>query len=281
MFPMSGLLLETPLINRKSNIIITPKLSLILNGSQPSSDKVSNEESTNNSYSLLNSNTLNRYTGTDKLDNSKRLNYGIDVSKDLLNLSLSQSYEFDAKSNYNKDLGLNDYMSDLLGSLSFDGLNNDLQHKFRFNVDQGLIKSQLFTYKNTNIIGTSKITYSQERVENNSILESGSETLSIGFSSNKFLNYSKINLSSSFDLIKNDPTAYTIGYSYFDECFGINLDFDRSFYSDRDLKPKDMLTLMFSFKYLGTYKSTNLAVSELDKQDVQWEAGSINNDKFN
>ena len=30
---------------------------------------------------------------------------------------------------------------------------------------------------------------------------------------------------------------------------------------------------MFSFKYLGTYKSTNLAVSELDKQDIQWETG--------
>ena len=280
MFPMSGLSLEAPLINRKRNMTITPKLSLILNGSQPSSDKVSNEESTNNSYSLLNTNTLNRYTGTDKLDNSKRINYGIDISKDLLKLSLSQSYEFNANSNYNKDLGLNDYMSDVLGSINYDGLNNDLQHNFRFNVDQGLIKSQSFTYKNTNIIGTSEIKYSQERVENNSILESGTETLDINFSSNKFFNYSKINLSSTFDLIKDDPTKYKFGYSYFDECFGVNLDFNRSFYSDRDLKPADTLTLMFSFKYLGSYKSTNLAVSEIDKQDIQWESGSVDEAKF-
>ncbi len=280
MFPMSGLSLEAPLINRKRNMTITPKLSLILNGSQPSSDKVSNEESTNNSYSLLNTNTLNRYTGTDKLDNSKRINYGIDISKDLLKLSLSQSYEFDANSNYNKDMGLKDYMSDLLGSINYDGLNNDLQHNFRFNVDQGLIKSQSFTYKNANIIGTSEIKYSQERVENNSILESGTETLDINFSSNKFFNYSKINLSSTFDLIKDDPTKYKFGYSYFDECFGVNLDFNRSFYSDRDLKPADTLTLMFSFKYLGSYKSTNLAVSETDKQDIQWESGSVDEAKF-
>ena len=280
MFPMSGLSLEAPLINRKRNMTITPKLSLILNGSQPSSDKVSNEESTNNSYSLLNSKELNRYTGTDKLDNSKRINYGIDISKDLLKLSLSQSYEFDANSNYNKDMGLKDYMSDLLGSINYDGLNNDLQYDFRFNVDQGLIKSQSFTYKNANIIGTSEIKYSQERVENNSILESGTETLDINFSSNKFFNYSKINLSSTFDLIKDDPTKYKFGYSYFDECFGVNLDFNRSFYSDRDLKPADTLTLMFSFKYLGSYKSTNLAVSEIDKQDIQWESGSVDEAKF-
>ena len=60
------------------------------------------------------------------MDNSKRINYGIDISKDLLKLSLSQSYEFNANSSYNKDLGLNDYMSDLLGTISFDGLNENV-----------------------------------------------------------------------------------------------------------------------------------------------------------
>ena len=28
---------------------------------------------------------------------------------------------------------------------------------------------------------------------------------------------------------------------------------------------------MFSFKNLGAYKSSNLAVSEQDKQDINWE----------
>jgi LPS-assembly protein len=280
-FPMSGLIIETPIINRKNNIRIEPKVSFIINGSQPSSNKVSNEESSNNSYSLLNVGALNRYTGTDKLDNSKRVNYGIGLNKDPIKFSLSQSYEFDANSNYNKDVGLKDYMSDLLGSFTFSGTNNSLGHNFRFNVDQGLINSQSLSYENTNKIGKTKINYYQQRVENNSILESGSETLGINFSSNKFLNYSKINLSSSFDLIKDDPTSYTFGYSYFDECFGINLDFNRSFYSDRDLKPRDTLSLMFSFKYLGSYKSTNLAVSELDKQDIRWESSGIDDAKFN
>ena len=30
---------------------------------------------------------------------------------------------------------------------------------------------------------------------------------------------------------------------------------------------------MFSFKHLGTYSSTNLAVSETDKQNIRWETG--------
>ena len=53
-FPMSGIYFETPIINRINNLYILPKISLVINGSQPSSVKVSNEESTNNSYSLLN-----------------------------------------------------------------------------------------------------------------------------------------------------------------------------------------------------------------------------------
>ena len=73
---------------------------------------------------------------------------------------------------------------------------------------------------------------------------------------------------------------YSIGYSYFDECFGINIDFNRKSYEEDNLKPQDILTLMFSFKNIGSYKSTNLAVSENDKQDIEWENINIDNDKF-
>ena len=32
---------------------------------------------------------------------------------------------------------------------------------------------------------------------------------------------------------------------------------------------------MFSFKNIGSYKSTNLAVSETDKQDIRWETEDV------
>ena len=83
-----------------------------------------------------------------------------------------------------------------------------------------------------------------------------------------------------YDLKKEINKEYSIGYSYFDECFGINLDFNRKSYEEDNLKPQDILTLMFSFKNIGSYKSTNLAVSENDKQDIEWQSFSIENDKF-
>ena len=37
---------------------------------------------------------------------------------------------------------------------------------------------------------------------------------------------------------------------------------------------------MFSFKNIGSYKSTNLAVSEKEKQDIEWETGDVDNELF-
>ena len=270
---MTGLLLTTPLINKKYNITLTPKLFGVINSSQSNSNKISNEESTDYKYTLLNFTSLSRFTGTDKLENSKRISYGIDLYTDKIKITLGQSYEFDKdRNNYTKNVGLNDYMSDLLGSSSYDGNSNDIGYSFRFNVDQGLMASENLSYNNQSFLGNFGIGYSRDRKEVNSILEKGSETLNVGFGSKKFLNYSTISFSGIFDLVEDDPTNYKFSYNYLDECFGIDLNFERSFYEDRDLKPKDMLTLMFSFKHLGSYESTNLAVSEKEKGDIRWES---------
>ena len=38
---------------------------------------------------------------------------------------------------------------------------------------------------------------------------------------------------------------------------------------------------MFSYKHLGSYASTNLAVSEKPKQDIRWNLSSVDNAKYN
>ena len=52
--PMTGLYIETPFANHKNNIFFTPKLFGIFNSSQSNSNKISNEDSTDYKYSLLN-----------------------------------------------------------------------------------------------------------------------------------------------------------------------------------------------------------------------------------
>ncbi|PPR46905.1 MAG: LPS-assembly protein LptD [Alphaproteobacteria bacterium MarineAlpha5_Bin9] len=275
-FPMTGLYIETPLYNKKNDFYIIPKLFGVLNSSQSNSNKISNEDSTDYSYSLLNFADLNRFKGSDKLDNSKRLSYGIDFLKNNYSFGLGQSYEFDINRNdFTKNVGQNDYMSDLLGSASIDNIKNDLYYNFRFNVDQGLMKSHNLKYINESIIGKFELLYSQERQEVNKILKDENENLKLTLNSAEFLKYSNIKASSEFNLITDDPTNYSLGYEYFDECFGVNLDFSRNFYEDRDLKPSDTITLMFSFKHLGSYSSSNVL-----EEKIYWDYTKKDASKF-
>ena len=116
--------------------------------------------------------------------------------------------------------------------------------------------------------------------ETNDILTSDNETLVNTISSNKIKKFSQISFTSNYDLERDSLNEYKIGYNYFDECFGLNIDFKRNHYADNDLKPTDILTLMFSFKNIGSYQSSNLAVSEKDKQDIKWINNAIDNSLF-
>ena len=107
------------------------------------------------------------------------------------------------------------------------------------------------------------------------------ETLNYKFKSKKINKYSSISFNGLYDLKKSINTEYGLNYNYFDECFGITLNFHRKSYTEEELKPQDILTIMFSFKNIGSYKSSNLAVSENDKQDITWESNSVENELFN
>ena len=280
-FPMSSITIETPFRHIKSNIVVSPKVITVINSSQSNSDKISNEESSNNTYDILNQTHLNRYTGTDKLDNSKRITYGFEIAKNKIILNFSQNYEFLKNSNYHNEQGNKYYLSDALGSLKYNGEKNTLNYQTRYNPHLKGVVSQSLTFSNTSKIGKSNLTYTDTKSEVNNLLKDATEVLSYSFASKKIKKYSKIRFSGSQDLRTDKQKEFSFGYSYFDECFGVNLDFGRKKFTDDELKPEDTLTLLFSFKNLGSYKSTNLAVSETDKQDIQWKASSINNTVFN
>lgn len=261
--------------------MFTPKYSLIINSGQPNSNKISNEGSTNNNYTIANKNKLNRYNGTDKLDNSKRMNYGFNITKNKFSFDFSQSYEFTPDSNYNKTIGNNYYLSDALVESQYNGNNYGVGYELRYDPNQNYLKKQKMTLSNTNNFGDLNVSYLYEKSETNDLLDNHNEAFNIDYKSKKFLKYSQFNFNANYDFVTDSPNEYSFGYSYFDECFGINLDYKRNFYTDNSLKPQDMLTLMFSFKNLGSYKSTNLAVSERDKQDIRWENLSVSDEMFN
>ena len=96
-----------------------PSAKIIFTPGYSNSNKISNEDSSNNDFTLENINSLNRYSGSDKMDNSKRITYGLSAYSDNFKTSISQSYEFTDNSNFHKEQGNDDNLSDLLGSIEY------------------------------------------------------------------------------------------------------------------------------------------------------------------
>ena len=281
LFPIIGVSTETPFKLKKYNTNLTfiPKISLTISPGSSNSNKLSNEDSTNNDYSIENIYNLNRYSGNDKLDNSKRIVYGVNAYNDHYNASLSQSYELTNNSNFHKEQGNDDNLSDLLGSIDY-YKKNELSYTFRYDINDKYLKKQNFNFKTSTLLGELDISYLDQNSKVDNIITDDIETINYSFFSKKFSKFSKLYLTGLYDLKKEINKEYSLGYSYFDECFGINLDFNRKSYEEDNLKPQDILTLMFSFKNIGSYKSSNLAVSENDKQEIDWDNYKIDKNKF-
>ena len=282
-FPIFGITAETPfkIINSKNNFIYTPKLKLVISPGISNSNKLSNEDSSINSYTIETNSNLNRYSGTDKLDNSKRLDLSFNIKNDIINGTLLSAYEFTDNSNYHYSQGNEKKLSDFLGNLSLNKEKYSASYNFRFNPHNNFMKSQNTNFSYENKIGNYKLSYLDEKNKSGDVITSDKETLNYEFVSKKLFKYSKISYIGLYDLKKSINTESGVSYSYYDECFGVNIDFKRNSYSEENLKPQDIITIMFAFKNLGSYKSTNLAVSEDDKEDIEWESISINNELFN
>jgi len=282
-FPIFGINIETPFKLQKNLFDFTykPSLSLILSPGKSNSEKISNEDSSLNTYSSNNEISLNRYSGSDKLDNSKRLVSQFKINNNNLTMNLSQSYEFTDNSNFHKDSGNDENLGNLLGGLQYNNFKNEFEYNFRYDHSKKYLKQQNINYANNNSLGTIELSYLDQNSESDSVITNDIETLNYKLISNKINKFSTIGLTGLYNLKTSINTEYGLNYSYFDECFGVNIDFNRKSYTEDNLKPQDVLTIMFSFKNVGSYKSSNLAVSENDKQDIKWESSAVSNELFN
>lgn len=286
-FPIFGLSLESPFKIKSSikilnqNLIYTPKISVVLTPGLSNTNKISNEDSSMNSYSIENNSSLNRFTGTDKLDNSKRINLEFKSKNDFFESILFQSYEFTNNSNFHYTQGNEKKLSDFLGDFKLHKNNYKTNYNFRYDHHDQYIKTQNFGLEIDTLVGNVGLSYLDQKSKTDETISTDEETINYSLKTKKIKKYSQISIVGLYDLQNEYNKENGISYSYFDECFGVNIDFKRNSYTQDELKPQDILTIMFSFKNVGSYKSTNLAVSENDKQEIEWEGLDVDNELFN
>ncbi len=190
-FPIFGITAETPfkIKNLNRNFTYTPKIKLVIAPGISNSNKLSNEDSSISSYTIENNSSLNRYSGTDKLDNSKRLDLSFNIQNDILNGTFWTTYEFTNNSNYHYTQGNEKKLSDFLGNLSLSKKKYDTSYDFRFDPHDNYMKNQNIQFSYENKIGNYKLGYLDQKSKSEDIIISDKETLNYEFVTKKLFKY--------------------------------------------------------------------------------------------
>ena len=233
------------------NNTIVPKISLRFN---PSDMKNYNTEDRNiNVDNLFN---INRLGLSDTFEAGKSLTIGFDYKKENLNdinkyfeLKLGSVFRDKEENFVPTSSTLNKQNSNLFGSAT-NFINENLSIDYNFMIDNNLDR---FEY---NSITTSLI-FDKFETKFNFVEENGDtgnenfleNTTSYNFDDNNYFSFKtrrnrKINLTEFYDLV----------YEYKNDCFVAGVKYNKTYYSDRDLKPKEDLLFSITLFPLTTYE---------------------------
>ena len=248
-FPMTGVLIDNPLINNKTKTIYTPKVFLGINPSKTNTNEISNELTTDNEIDLSRFFSVNRYTGNDKFDNGQRIGYGLDIIKENFNFNIAQGYQISNNSDYSKDVRMSNDFSDVLGKFGFSNIldsKTSFNYKYRYSPSDKYIYYQNAGLSGDINIGSFSVSYSNADSKSSSLSFDDRESINLNFESIDFLN-SKISFSTSYDILKNSHQTSTINYIYSDECFGMSVVYNRNFFDNTP----DTLSIGMNFTFIG------------------------------
>ena len=235
----------------KFNNIIIPKMSLRLNPSDMKN--YNNENRTINTDNLFN---LNRLGLTDTFEKGKSLTVGVDFKKENLK-NINKYFEMklgtvfrDKEENFIPNSStLNKKNSNIFGSIN-SSLGENFSLDYDFMVDNNLNTIEynsigaVWEYNNFK----TKFNYVEEngQVGDENFLEN---TTSFNFDEKNNFSFKtrrnrKINLTEFYDLI----------YEYKNDCLTAGVKYNKTYYSDGDLKPKEDLLFTLTLFPLTTYE---------------------------
>lgn len=246
-----------PLVKQGQNVqyLLEPMANLTwsTNGNNP--DDIPNEDG--QLFELDDTNLMlwDRTPGIDIVDSGARITYGLGFgiygNRGLMNGFVGQSYRVSENSDFTSQSGIDDRFSDIVGRLNIipsDFL--DLRYQFRF--DQKSFKSQRQELQLSAGVPLLRVGANYSFVSEN-LTGSASdklEELSLSISSQFHENW-RFRGGAVRDMDKDEMRSFSSGLVYNDECFEFGLDFQRSYYEDREVEPENKFMVYLNFKHLG------------------------------
>ena len=234
--------------------IIKPKISLRY--SPNNSKNLRNEErriDTNNIFSL------NRVTTNDTIEGGASLTYGTQflktdlMGKDLLDMSIANVIRLEENKNISINSSLGKKMSDVFGSINFSP-NHILTTGYDFSINNNFVDKNYEIFKGEIKINNF-VTEFDYLNENNTLGKSS-------FLSHKTSYNIDSSNSLSFKTRENKTTKitefYNLIYQYRNDCLIAAIEYNKDYYTDKNLKPSEDIFLKLTIIPFGQTTSPNL-----------------------
>ena len=247
-----------PLIKKNENLqkILTPRMSFKI---APEHTKdVSNkifELDVNNIYNI------NRATSKDAIEGGISFTYGsdfsivnLDKSRDIFNLKFANNFRLEENEDLPKNNQINQKTSNFFSEITYNP-NEFLSTKYNSSLKNNLsdlsYENLIAQFKINNLVTTfdylNENNYSNENSFLSSTVEySMNESNSLSFSTRK---------NKTIDLTE----YYNLMYQYKNDCLSASIEYDKEYYSDRDLKPNETLFFKLTIIPFGSANSPNLS----------------------
>ena len=208
---------------------------------------------TNNVFSL------NRLGLNDSVEGGGSLSFGTEFYKtdfsnrDIFNAKIANVFKYEEDKNLPVNSSLGKKTSDVIGYLSFNP-SNFFNINYEFSQDENLKDTNFQLLKNEFKINNFVTTFEYLN-QNNSINKESH------LSNKTVYNFKKSN-SFSFETRENKETKatefYNLMYQYRNDCLIAAIQYNKDYYTDRDLKPNESIYLNLTIIPFGQTKSPNL-----------------------
>ena len=236
--------------------VIEPIAQVVLAPDTANNDDIPNEDSLDFEFDDTNLLSLNRFTGVDRVDPGSRVDYGLKwtvMSPDLGQASafIGQSFRLEEDDAFATGSGLEDDLSDVVGRIRLEPLTDfDLSYRFRFDKDDMSVERNEFDLR----VGPPALRLNLGYIFIDSDAGTSDfedrEELTVRVDTRLNENWSAF-ARHKRDLELSDTLSTSVGVTYQNECFLIELVGERSFFSDREIEPEDTVMLSVVFKGLG------------------------------
>ena len=236
---------------------LTPRVKIIHNQDIQHTDNIINEDSNSLTFSYQNQFSDNRFFGTDSIDNTSRLVYGIESDLGLvdrnLNLKFNQSYDFKKNNNFSNKINQKSHLSDY--ALEASTRINDLSINLDLRIDKSSFSKKEMNFS-INTDDPMKISLNYHETQKNSFVEKSNDTEYLGITLDKEINdFLILSYSSNIDLKNNFSSYYDkVGLKIFDECSELSIQYsNRRYNDDYNTNPEELLSISYQMDYLGFF----------------------------